>query len=149
MNKQYALKLFEESAREGCEHAMFRLVMCYADGECADHEKAVSWYLFAEERGVSGVELFAGRLGVESKRIRDLKPRVEAGDLMATAELALAYLHGEGCPKDMEKACDCAYMTIGDDESFDRFLSEINERRNGDDAEIMKRINAEASRMGL
>ena len=148
-DKQYALKLFEESAKEGCEHAMCRLVMCYAEGECEDHEKAVSWYYFAEERGVLCVELFAARLGIESKRIRDLKPRVEAGDLMAAAELALAYLHGDGCPIDMEKACDCAFRTIGDDESFDRFLAEINERRNSDDAEIMKRINAEANRMGL
>ena len=144
-----ALRLFEEAAQEGCKHAMFRLVMCYANGECADYEKAVSWYRFAEERGVSSIELFANRLGIESKRIRDLKPRVEAGDLMAAAELALAYLHGEGCPKDMEKACDCAYMTIGDDKSFDRFLSEIDGQCNSDDAEIMKRINAEANRTGF
>ena len=123
-NREKALKLFEESANEGFKFAYFRLIEFYSKGEFKDIEKGRIWFEKAVELGFDEA-CFANELGVESLQCRKLKEAADAGDCVAAAKLACAYLHGvydggnEECvcgAKDLDKARHYGVMAcMGDD----------------------------------
>ncbi len=111
-NREKALKLFEESANEGLEFAFFKLIEFYSRGEFKNIEKGMCWFEKAVEHGFDEA-CFATELGVESLQCIKLKVAADAGDCVAAAKLACAYLHGtyEGdgeeyvcCARDFDKA---------------------------------------------
>ena len=123
-NRGKALKLFEESANEGFEFAFFKLLEFYSKGEFKDLEKGRYWFEKAVELGFDEA-CFANELGVESLQCRKLKEAADAGDCVAAAKLACAYLHGvyDGgneecvcCVKDLDKTRHYGVMAcMGDD----------------------------------
>ena len=123
-NRAKALKLFEESANEGFEFAFFKLLEFYSKGEFKDLVKGRYWFEKAVELGFDEA-CFANELGVESLQSRKLKEAADAGDCVAAAKLACAYLHGvyDGgneecvcCVKDLDKARNYGVMAcMGDD----------------------------------
>ena len=109
---------------EGVEFAFFRLIEFYSKGEFKDLEKGRIWFEKAVEFGFDEA-CFANELGVESLQCRKLKEAADAGDCVAAAKLACAYLHGvyDGgdkeyvcCVKDLDKARHYGVMAcMGDD----------------------------------
>jgi len=93
----------------------------------------------AEEHGVN-VDGLAPRLGVKSNRILELE-RLSETDADATSELAVAYMRGEGCVRDLEHAYDLA-SRIACEESFARFFNSVNSD-DPDEIAIVKRIDSE------
>lgn len=104
-------------------------------------------FKLAEEHGIDAVEVYAADVGVVSKRIKKLevvaneKKDLEAS-LEASAELAIAYLDGDGCPKDKEKAFRYAKNLLFEDEDFG-LIGTIADRANSDsDAkDVLMRLN--------
>ncbi len=123
-NRVKALKLFEESANEGFEFSFFKLIEFYSEGEFKDVAKGRYWFEKAVEHGFDEA-CFATELGVESLRFRKLKVAADAGDYVAAAKVAVAYLHGiyDGddkeyvcCNKDLDKARHYGVLAcFGDD----------------------------------
>ena len=123
-NRKRALKLLEESAKEGFGFAFFKLIEFYSKGEFKDIDKGRCWFEKAVEHGFD-MALFAGALGVESLLYRNLKAAADAGDCVAAAKLACAYLHGiydggdkeyVSCAKDLDKARHYGVLAcMGDD----------------------------------
>ncbi len=97
----------------------------------------------AEKTGVDAAEDHAAEVGVVSKRIKELEVAVlERRDLRASAELAIAYLDGKGCPKDKEKAFRYAKELLFEDEDFG-LMGSIADRANSnlDAKEILVKLN--------
>ncbi len=118
------LKLLEESANEGFKFAYLKLIGFYSKGEFKDIEKGRFLFEKAVECGFDEAT-YANELGVESLQCRKLKVAADAGDCVAAAKLACAYLHGvyEGggkeyvrCARDLDKARHYGVMAcMGDD----------------------------------
>jgi len=135
-----AQDLLRKSAEEGCPNAECllaeKLLNMGGDDNLAEARK---WMVRAEEHG-EDVDELAPRLGVKSSRILELE-RLSETDDDATAELAVAYMRGEGCVRDLEHAYELA-SRIAYESSFARFFNSVNSD-DPDEAAIVKRIGDE------
>ena len=130
-NCEKALKLFEESAKEGFEFAFVKLIEFYAEGEFKNIEKGRYWFHKAEERGFDEA-CFADQLGVESLECRKLKNAADKGDCRAAGKLACAYLHGGYgdyvcCPKNEVLAHHYGILASAEVEGVDELIMGLDD----------------------
>ena len=162
-NKAKAMELFERSAAGGCSDAMLKLIDIFARGEFKNHGKAVKWFrkLETAEEGENSfqesVNTWARELGVTTRQVQALEEKARNGDPEACVDAAIAYLHGEGAPKDVDKAFSFVEEAISNDFAADgdlvdldgnivssplpRFLAAIEESPKSERAELTKRLN--------
>lgn len=152
-NRAKALKLFEGSANEGFEFAFFKLIEFYSKGEFKDVEKGRYWFEKSVQHGFD-MALFADALGVESLRCRKLKVAADAGDCVAAAKLACAYLRGiyEGgdkkyvcCAKDFDKARHYGVLACMEDHGGQMLVNILDDRK----VEDQKFLSEVAQETGL
>ena len=131
LNREKALQLFEQSANEGFEFAFVNLIQFYKSREFKDLDKARYWFCKAEEQGFDE-DCFADELGVESNKCRKLKAAADAGDCMAAAKLACAYLTGQygeevTCAKNKDLALHYGNMVCGDEAAIRTLVAELDD----------------------
>ena len=131
LNREKALQLFEQSANEGFEFAFFNLIQFYTSREFKDLDKARYWFCKAEEQGFDE-DCYADELGVESNKCRKLKAAADAGDCMAAAKLACAYLTGQygeevTCAKNKDLALHYGNMAGGDEAAIRTLVAELDD----------------------
>lgn len=141
-NRKRALKLLEESAKEGFEFAFFKLIEFYTEGEFKDVAKGRYWFEKAVEHGFD-MAVFADALGVESLPCRKLKVAAGTGDCVAAAKLACAYLHGgyDGgdneyvcCAKDEIQARHYGQLACAEEEGLDMLIGLLDNFNSKDQA---------------
>lgn len=145
-DRNRALSLYLESAKENCAPACLRLAFLYAtNDDIKDREAAIMWMRKAEELGEDAGTLPL-RLGVIPKKILALEEKADKGDLEASAELAKAYMMGVDCPKDYDKVYDYASNLLFEDEDFGVFL-EIDRAARTDQKllDVERRLHAYAN----
>lgn len=153
-NKERALELLESAAADGFDAAILQLLEIYScDARFKNIKKAQELFRRAEELKVDDVEFYAAvegyaaELGIVSNRIKELEIAVlEKRDLRASAELAIAYLDGNGCPKDKGKAFRYAKELLFEDDDFG-LMGSIADRANSslDAKEIWIKLNDTAN----
>ena len=152
-NIDTAIKLCTESAEEGFPFAMLLMLafytprstfMCgrekdWSDVGPDDLEKARHWYRKAEEAGVD-VKMYASELQIESGEVKRLIDRAKNGcDARASADLVMAFLEGDGCPKDLDRAFEYAEDLLFEENDYGVCAELFEASRK--DPEVLKRYN--------
>lgn len=121
-NKVKALELFERSAAGGSPDSMLKLIGIYAKGEFSDSEKALKWFRELEDFGdgsenpfQESVDSWARELGVTTRQVQAWEEKAKDGYPEACVDVAIAYLLGEGAPKDLDKAFSYVEEAISND----------------------------------
>ena len=66
---------------------------------------------------------------------------------MACVELAIAYMQGEECPRDCDKALDYASRLLFEDHEFGILLNRMDDLSQTDKDWLMRGLNEEASQI--
>ena len=76
-----------------------------------------------------------------------LEGQLKQGNLSAAPELVIAYMKGEECPKDKEKALTCAEGLLFNDEEFGELWRLMKELPDEDREWLESKLTEEASRI--
>ena len=82
-----------------------------------------------------------------STHIIELEKNAQQHDLMACVELAIAYLEGNECPRDRDKAFDYASRLLFEDHEFDQLLIRMDDLPPTDRQWLEGELSKEASRI--
>lgn len=165
-NTPKAIALYREAADEGYFWAQYYLGMYLAllDG---DEKTAGIAYLEDAKKNApvnesstsaekeelrKAVEIIEKTLfsctGKISNRVKMLEGQLKQGNLSAAPELAIAYMLGEECPKDRDKAFDCAAGLLFHDEEFVELRRLMHKLLSDEDRVWLEsKLNSEASKV--
>lgn len=165
-NTPKAIALYREAADEGYFWAQYYLGMYLAlsDGdektagiaylEDAKKNAPVNESLTSERKEElrEAVEIIEKTLfrctGKVSNRVKMLEGQLKQGNLSAAPELAIAYMLGEECPKDRDKAFDCAAGLLFYDEEFYELWRLMRKLLSDEDRVWLEnKLNSEASKV--
>ena len=113
----------------------------YAEEESSENDEARIWL---RENIEKALFKYKGRV---STRVMELEKNAQQHDLMACVELAIAYMEGEECPRDCDKALDYASRLLFEDHEFGILLNRMDDLPPADKEWLMRRLNEEASRI--
>ena len=164
-NTLKAISLYREAADEGFFWSQFYLGMYFtlsggdergagiAYLEDAKNNAPVNESLTSEQKEQvrEAVEIIEKTLfsctGKISNRVKMLEGQLRQGNLSAAPELAVAYMKGEECPKDRDKAFDCAAGLLFHDEEFAGLVHLMHDLSDNDRVWLENKLNAEAQKV--
>lgn len=164
-NTLKAISLYREAANEGYFWSLFYLGMYFtlsggdergvgiAYLEDAKNNAPINGSLTSEQKEQvrEVVEIIEKTLfsctGKISNRVKMLEGQLRQGNLSAAPELAVAYMKGEECPKDRDKAFDCAAGLLFHDEEFAELVHLMHDLPDNDRVWLEKKLNAEAQKV--
>jgi hypothetical protein len=113
----------------------------YADEESSENEDARIWL---RENIEKALFKYKGRV---STHVMELEKKAQQHDLMACVELAIAYMEGEECPRDCDKALDYASRLLFEDQEFGLLLNRMDDLPPADRQWLEGKLSEEASRI--
>ena len=169
-NHDKALSLYQQAAEDGYFWAQYYygLYLLFVGGEVMEKgvaylEKALTHIPEVPEPDEDSVENDETRewlreniekslfkcTGRTSTHIIELEKNAQQHDLMACVELTIAYLEGNECPRDRDKAFNYASRILFEDHEFGTLLNRMDDLPLADKEWLMRRLNEEASRIEL
>ena len=113
----------------------------YADEESSENEDARIWL---RENLEKALFKYKGRV---STHVMELEKKAQQHDLTACVELAIAYMEGEECPRDCDKALDYASRLLFEDQEFGLLLNRMDDLPPADRQWLEGKLSEEASRI--